>query len=873
MNRIFKPVIALFLMLSLCGPLGPRALGQQEAPASRIRAAREAALRTFFKEILFTTPQKAIGNAGDAAIEAAINAVIDMKPEVTTQVMLKAVYLAALNAILNTSEGKFSSTRSVAVAIRSATEAALLESAKIVLQDTIRGEMEKLPQDVAQGAFQAALKVALGLPSNDRTSAALSAAFSTAATELMKPNPLGMSDKRLLEVAEKASDAALRAIARNVQHRAELARTLGLSEGTFDPFYATLLDLYTLFKDPEVANETKIARLDEEFRALELYCFTKCQAPLKTLQRVNEAINARPVQTLISLLKENGQTQISDAYDKTAEGLKRAEKFLKNQDLTSVEHRIKLSIELLRYIVSLREQNLIDTLSSTEARPEAISEVREDIERIILQMKAFVKMGTAIGGAVKNNRELTEDELKHIASAVSDLDLLVLNKMIQSIANYATLVTKNKGNPLKRFQDDMDKMPGALVREIIERDLGKPPEELFIDFDAERPIAAASISQTYKAKMKTWWGGTKEVIIKVQRPNLDKALGRNHVLNSIMFKIGKIVMGADKEIIALVNPALDFAEMLANGFEDSIRGEFDFPAETRSMRRFESLLFFQTGIKVPKPLIRFSGKEVITMEVAPGTNVDTLLTTEGALDQLAREKILSRIVNSFALMFAVGDMHADLHPGNVLATDKGRLGLIDWGQTFRPGGMISIPLRLALNLALGNPEGFTKAFINLNKNDKTFDKKVFAAKVKEIFHKHELPRRSMKELITQGPSDVPSDNYFNVIKEIVPIAYRAQFMPKPTYIQFIRSILPMALVVHSLHEGIPEERFKQILVRKLIWILPGTIVKAVGGRGMELLTRPWRWVDEAFARIDRDEDLVEAQRRKKASRCSVLLAN
>jgi predicted unusual protein kinase regulating ubiquinone biosynthesis (AarF/ABC1/UbiB family) len=47
--------------------------------------------------------------------------------------------------------------------------------------------------------------------------------------------------------------------------------------------------------------------------------------------------------------------------------------------------------------------------------------------------------------------------------------------------------------------------------QVIEKELGKPPEELFDSFSAE-PIAAASLGQVHRA---TWKG--QQLAIKIQR--------------------------------------------------------------------------------------------------------------------------------------------------------------------------------------------------------------------------------------------------------------------------------------------------------------------------------------------------------------------
>jgi ubiquinone biosynthesis protein len=67
----------------------------------------------------------------------------------------------------------------------------------------------------------------------------------------------------------------------------------------------------------------------------------------------------------------------------------------------------------------------------------------------------------------------------------------------------------------KRCRDQVPPEPFAIVRQVVEDDLGRPLEEVFERFHPE-PLAAASIAQVHRATLRTG----EDVVVKVQRPTV-----------------------------------------------------------------------------------------------------------------------------------------------------------------------------------------------------------------------------------------------------------------------------------------------------------------------------------------------------------------
>ena len=76
--------------------------------------------------------------------------------------------------------------------------------------------------------------------------------------------------------------------------------------------------------------------------------------------------------------------------------------------------------------------------------------------------------------------------------------------------------TPHTHTPCSLTQDKVPPFPSNIAFEIMEAGLGCPPTDIFLDITPQ-PVAAASLGQVYKARLKS---NGKEVAIKVQRPGV-----------------------------------------------------------------------------------------------------------------------------------------------------------------------------------------------------------------------------------------------------------------------------------------------------------------------------------------------------------------
>ena len=218
-----------------------------------------------------------------------------------------------------------------------------------------------------------------------------------------------------------------------------------------------------------------------------------------------------------------------------------------------------------------------------------------------------------------------------------------------------------------------DRVPAerfALVREVVEAELGRPLGQVFSHFERQ-PIAAASIAQVHAATLRTG----EEVVVKVQRPAVSE---RVHADLRVMAWIAPFLVGRIP-VAALANPPA-----LVDLFAETITEELDFRLEADNMvdiaRSFASL--GQRGYVIPRPHPTLVTRRVLVMERLRGFAFDDVTGMHDAgIDTEA-------VVRTGMIGFLEGCMfngifHGDLHGGNLLVLPDGRTGLLDFGITGR----------------------------------------------------------------------------------------------------------------------------------------------------------------------------------------------
>ena len=250
----------------------------------------------------------------------------------------------------------------------------------------------------------------------------------------------------------------------------------------------------------------------------------------------------------------------------------------------------------------------------------------------------------------------------------------------------------------------MPPRPVALVRETVERELGRPIAELFASFD-DTALAAASLAQVHRATLHDG----RAVVVKVQYPEVS-ALVRLDIRNL------RMMVG----LVARREPNFDF-RAIVNEIASQVPLELDFVREAQMTERIRANLSEIPGIVLPLVIAGYTSGKVLVTEFLDGARLlDASRHNELGADPIA---LAQMIAGAYGHQIMVdGLFQADPHPGNILVLPGGHIGLLDFGLTKElPDASRLGFARLVVAVNKRDAEGIGEAFRELGVKTKSDD--------------------------------------------------------------------------------------------------------------------------------------------------------
>ncbi|MDB9311351.1 AarF/ABC1/UbiB kinase family protein [Aphanizomenon sp. CS-733/32] len=237
-------------------------------------------------------------------------------------------------------------------------------------------------------------------------------------------------------------------------------------------------------------------------------------------------------------------------------------------------------------------------------------------------------------------------------------------KIGQALSTRPDLVPPIYLEELTRLQDQLPAFPNEIAYQFIKEELGATPSEIYAELSSQ-PIAAASLGQVYKGRLKTG----EEVAIKVQRPDLRERITIDlYILRKLAAWVQRNVKRVRSDLVGILDE-----------LGDRIFEEMDYIHEGENAERFFELYGHMKDIYVPKIYWEYTNRRVLTMEWINGIKL-TQPEKIAALGINARYLIEVGVQCSLRQLLEHGFFHADPHPGNLLATMDGKLAYLDFGM-------------------------------------------------------------------------------------------------------------------------------------------------------------------------------------------------
>jgi aarF domain-containing kinase len=299
-------------------------------------------------------------------------------------------------------------------------------------------------------------------------------------------------------------------------------------------------------------------------------------------------------------------------------------------------------------------------------------------------------------------------------------------KLGQFIASSPTIFPKEYVVEFQKCLDQTEPVQWSIIKKVIETELG--PISNTFSFVDPKPLASASIAQVHRATLKTG----EQVVLKVQKPGIDESLKAD---------LGFIYVAA--RVLEYLQPDWERTSMsaVASDIRSSMLEELDFQKEAKNTIEFRRFLQENDLLKqATAPLVYLdqTTKKVLTMEFLKGQSMldEETISRVSNNPQMGTETIITALNVWSMSVTAMPWFHADVHAGNLLILDDGRVGFIDFGIVGRISDKVFQSVtELSTALAINDSEGMAIAMCNMGAADEEVDTKKFGKDIERMMER------------------------------------------------------------------------------------------------------------------------------------------
>ena len=315
-------------------------------------------------------------------------------------------------------------------------------------------------------------------------------------------------------------------------------------------------------------------------------------------------------------------------------------------------------------------------------------------------------------------------------------------KLGQFIASSPTFFPHDYVEEFQHCLDRIKPFPFSIAKKIIETELKRPMDSVYSWVDP-KPLASASIAQVHAAKLQSG----EDVVIKIQKPGVEGVL-----LTDLNF------LYVCARIIERLAPKLSWTSLsgVVEEIQRTMMEECDFIKEANNLNEFREFLkaTMNEDVVVPKVYEQASSRKILTMERFYGVSLTDLDTIKRFCPD--PEKTLITAMNTwFSSLTQCAFFHADVHAGNLMVLENGKIGFIDFGIVGRinPGTWEAVSDFIS-SIMIGDFDGMADAMIRIGVTDKDVVVSNLANDLRRVFNKLDVMVPDTAMLDFNGEDDI-----------------------------------------------------------------------------------------------------------------------
>ncbi len=290
---------------------------------------------------------------------------------------------------------------------------------------------------------------------------------------------------------------------------------------------------------------------------------------------------------------------------------------------------------------------------------------------------------------------------------------------------------------LRNLLDHLPAVPSPRFLELVERNLGRPVDEVFVHVRSA-PLASASIGQVHLATLRSG----EQVILKLVKPGIRRTLRRDTLWLRLLGRVLQPFLGR-------FQPRRVIDEFCAYTLR-----EVDLRREADNAETFAASFRDRPEIVFPRIHREWSNENLLVMDYLEGIQpTDPRALTLRAKDrqhlvELGAEAILR-------MLYRDGFFHADLHPANLVILPGPRCGFIDLGMVGRFDGDLRRSLLFYYySLVMGEAESAARSLTALAQTTTGSDPAGFRREVEDLCrqwaHRARFEQFSLGRLILES---------------------------------------------------------------------------------------------------------------------------